>query len=96
MNNTKHYIYCLEFYETFNEMTGEHNKTKRYIGRTKNLKRRLKEHKDGNTRVLRHQNWEKCRCILTETGDEYNIKELHQKWIDHFGGLSNLLNNRNA
>jgi len=96
MNNTKHYIYCLEFFDTYNETTGEHDSTRRYVGKTKDLKRRWKEHKNGNSKATRQQNWDKCRFILEDVGDSYNIKELEQKWIDYHGGLKCLLNTRKA
>ena len=90
------YIYCLEFYEEYNEKTGERDATKRYIGRTKNLSRRWKQHKQGNSRILRHRDWKKCRFVLEEVGDKSNISELEQKWIDYYGGVSELLNEKNA
>jgi len=94
MAQTKHFIYCLEFYDTYNEVTGEHDGIRRYVGKTKNLKRRWAEHKQGNSKATRQQNWSKCRFILEDVGNEDNIKELEQKWIDRHGGLSKLLNIR--
>ena len=90
------YIYCLEFYDEYNEKTGERDAIKRYIGKTNNLNRRWQEHKDGKSRILRHRNWKKCKFILEEVGNKNNIQDLEQKWIDYYGGVSKLLNRRNA
>ena len=95
MTETKHFIYCLEFYDTYNEKTWTHDGTRRYIGRTKNLKKRWAQHKAGCSGATRQQDWDKCRFILEDVGNEYNIKQLEQKWINHYG-LENLLNRRKA
>ena len=97
IQKTKHFIYCLEFYDEYNEKTGKYDATKRYIGRTKDLKRRWSEHKNGlgGIKRLRHRNFEKCRFILEDVGNEDNIQNLEQKWIDHYG-IENLLNANNA
>ena len=92
MNSDKQYIYCLEFYEEYNEKTGKHDDIQRYIGTTKNLKRRWKELKAGSSGVLRYKNINKCNLILKEVGNNQNVKELKHKWIDYYGGKSKLIN----
>jgi hypothetical protein len=98
MNQTnkkeKHFIYCLEFYDEYNEKTGERDGVRRYIGRTTDLNRRWKQHRNMECVSTRMRNFEKCRFILEDVGDENNYLELEQKWIDYYG-INNLLNKRN-
>jgi hypothetical protein len=96
MDKTKYYIYCLEFPDEYNEKTGNRDATLRYIGKTNNLKRRWREHRKGNSSATRQRDWDKCRFILEDIGNKDNIKELEQKWIDYYGGVSQLLNRNNA
>ena len=96
MDNSKYYIYCLEFFDEYNEKTGERDATRRYIGKTNNLKRRWREHKNGNSSATRQRDWKKCRFILEDVGTKDNIRDLEQKWIDYYGGVKKLLNNNNA
>ena len=96
MSSLKYYIYCLEFYDTYNEKTGKHDSKRRYIGKTKNLNKRWKDHRNLNSKTLRQCNFNKCHFILEEVGNKDNIQDLEQKWIDYYGGISKLLNRVNA
>lgn len=79
MIETKYYIYRLEFPE-YNIKTGKRDKIFRYIGKTKDLKRRWRELKNGDTKALRHRDWSECKFILEDVGTETNINELMQKY----------------